>query len=182
MPLLNFGQPADGVIQMAYVVPDLRKAMAAWTDRLKLGPWFLFDPFKPAVQHYRGKPTELSTSIGMAFAGHMQFELIQQNNDVPSVYRDGVKKHGYGFHHWGYATTDFDRSLAALQAKGYEPVFTLQPDPSTRLAYMDSTADLPGYIELIEASAATEALFTMMYQAALGWDGKDPVRRVGPPA
>jgi len=182
MPLLNFGQPADGVFQMAYVVPDLRKAMAAWTDRLKVGPWFLFDPFTPAEQHYRGKPTELSTSIGMTFAGHMQFELIQQHNDVPSVYMDGVKKHGYGFHHWGYATTDFDRSLAGLRAKGYEAVFTLRPDPNTRLAYMDSTADLPGYIELIEASAATEALFTMMYQAALGWDGKDPVRAIGPRA
>ncbi len=181
MPLLNFGQPFDGVIQMAYVVPNLRKAMTEWTERLKMGPWFLFSPFKPVTQSYRGKPTAVSVSIGMAYAGHMQFELIEQHNDAPSVYRDGVNQRGYGFHHWGVSAMDFDRSLALFQAKGYDAVFTLKPDPNTRLAYMDTTADLPGFVELIETTAATETLFTMMYQAALGWDGKDPVREIAPP-
>ncbi|HEY7991916.1 MAG TPA: VOC family protein [Stellaceae bacterium] len=181
MTLLNFGQPIDGVIQMAYVVPDLRKAMADWTDRLKLGPWFLFNPFKPLTQRYRGQPTELSVSIGMAFSGHMQFELIQQNNDAPSVYLEGIKKHGYGFHHWGVSAPDFDKALAAQKAKGYELAYYAEPDQGIRVAYMDCTNDLPGFIELIETGPAVEGLFTMMYQASLGWDGKDPVREMEPP-
>lgn len=181
MPLLNFGQPVDGVIQMAYVVPDLRKAMADWTDRLKMGPWFLFDPFRPLTQRYRGGPTDLSISIGMAYTGHMQFELIQQNNDAPSVYRETVTKRGYGFHHWGVSAPDFDKALSAQQAKGYELAFYAEPDRGIRVAYMDCTADLPGFIELIETGPAVEGLFTMMYQAALGWDGTDPVRAIAPP-
>ncbi|HEX4112105.1 MAG TPA: VOC family protein [Stellaceae bacterium] len=182
MPLLNFGQPVDGVIQMAYVVPDVRKAMTEWTERLKLGPWFLFSPFKPLRQTYRGQPTALSTSIAMAYAGHMQFELIEQHNDVPSVYVETVKKRGYGFHHWGVSAPDFDRALAAQQARGYELAFYAEPDQGIRVAYMDCTADLPGFIELIETGPAVEGLFTMMYQTALGWDGKDPVREIAPPA
>lgn len=182
MTLLNFGQPTDGIIQMAYVVPDLRRAMADWTERLKLGPWFLFDPFTPLTQRYRGGPTELSISIGMAYSGHMQYELIQQNNDAPSVYQEIIKKRGYGFHHFGMSAPNFDAALKTQQDKGYELAFYAEPDHGIRVAYMDTTADLPGFIELIETGPAVEGLFTMMYQAALGWDGKDPIRTVAPPA
>lgn len=182
MPLLNFGQPFDGgVIQMAFIVPNLRDAMADWTLRLGIGPWFLFSPFKPLTQSYRGGPTDVSVSIGMAYSGHMQYELIEQHNDAPSVYRETRDKRGYGFHHWGVSAPDFDKSLKAQQAAGYELAFYAEPDRGIRVAYMDTTRDLPGYIELIETGPAVEGLFTMMYQAALGWDGKEPVREMAPP-
>lgn len=179
--LLSFGQPIEGVIQIAYVVPDLRQAMADWTKRLGIGPWFLFDPFKPLTQKYRGAPTGLSISIGMAYSGHMQFELIEQRNDVPSVYRETVEKRGYGFHHWGVSAPDFDTALKKQLSAGYELAFYAEPDHGIRVAYMDTTRDLPGFIELIETGPAVEGLFTMMYQAALCWDGKDPVRDMAPP-
>ncbi len=34
-------------------------------------------------------------------------------------------------------------------------------------------------IELIEMNEATEKLFTGFYQASIGWDGRDPIRKVG---
>ena len=45
-----------------------------------------------------------------------------------------------------------------------------------RVAYMDTTNDLPGYVELIELGAAFEALFSKFYRASIGWDGEEPVR------
>jgi len=39
--LVGFGQPDDGIIQMCYLVPDIRAAMNLWIDKLKVGPWFL---------------------------------------------------------------------------------------------------------------------------------------------
>ncbi len=45
MSLVGFGQPDDGIIQMCYVVPDIRAAMKLWIDKLKVGPWFLLDHF-----------------------------------------------------------------------------------------------------------------------------------------
>src|ERR1017187_466687 len=79
MGLVGFGQPDDGIIQMAYVVPDVRAAMSAWVEKVKVGPWFL-------LEHFTG-------------------------NDL--VFLAGVPTGG-------------------------------------RVAYMDTTADLPGYVELIE--------------------------------
>jgi hypothetical protein len=40
MSLLNFGQPDGGIVQMAYVVEDIHRAMNEWVDQLKVGPWF----------------------------------------------------------------------------------------------------------------------------------------------
>jgi hypothetical protein len=46
-----------------------------------------------------------------------------------------------------------------------------------RVAYMDTTRDLPGMIELIEGNAAFTGAFAPTYTASLGWDGRDPIRR-----
>jgi len=38
MSLVGFGQPDDGIIQMCYLVPDIRAAMSLWIDKLKVAP------------------------------------------------------------------------------------------------------------------------------------------------
>jgi len=45
MSLVIFGQPGDGIIQTAYVVKDIRKAIEGWVRDLHVGPWFLIDRF-----------------------------------------------------------------------------------------------------------------------------------------
>ena len=103
MSLVSFGQPDNGVIQMAYVVPDIQAAMRHWIDRLGVAPWFLLEHFTGIEPVYRGRPSQADVALAMSFAGHMNIELIQPN-DAPSVYREIVEKRGYGFHHWGVET------------------------------------------------------------------------------
>ena len=45
MGQLDFGQPIGGIMQMAYVVPDIAAAMTRWAADLRVGPWFLLDHF-----------------------------------------------------------------------------------------------------------------------------------------
>ena len=177
MGLVNFGQPDDGIIQMAYVVEDIHSAMDQWTKQLNVGPWFLLDSFTGVDARYRGSPSEASVSIAMSFAGHMMIELIQEHRKVPSVYRETIDKRGYGFHHWGLASKDFDGDLARYQARGYELAFFARVPTGGRVAYMDTTAHLPGMVELIELGASFDAVFSGFYRASIGWDGTDPVRR-----
>ena len=88
MSLVSFGQPDDGIIQMAYVVTDIQAAMELWISKLKVGPWFLLPSFTGVDPQYRGRPSQADVSLAMSFAGHMNVELIQPNNDAPSVYRE----------------------------------------------------------------------------------------------
>jgi hypothetical protein len=122
----------------------------------------------------------LNVTIAMGFSGHIQLELIQQNNDAPSVFRELIDKRGYGFHHWGVACKDFDRDVEKYRALGYDVAFSDRTPDGTRVAYMDATAHLPGMVELIEMTDATESMFTGMYQASVGWDGSNPVRKMSP--
>jgi hypothetical protein len=120
--------------------------------------------------------TDASVSLAMSFAGHMMVELIQEHAPVPSVYREVIDKRGYGFHHWGIATKDFDRSVAEYQASGYDLAFLARVPTGGRVGYMDTTRDLPGMVELIELGEAFDPVFSRFYRESIGWDGKDPVR------
>jgi len=176
MALVGFGQPDDGIIQMAYVVQDIRAAMAEWTAKLRVGPWFLLDHFTGINPMYRGQPSRAEVALAMSFAGHMNIELIQPLNDAPSVYREGIERRGYGFHHWGKASAQFDRDLAHYRSAGHDVGFMCEVPSGGRVAYMDTTATLPGFVELIELGGAFEPVFSRFYRASIGWDGADPVR------
>ncbi|HUN57649.1 MAG TPA: VOC family protein [Candidatus Binataceae bacterium] len=176
MSLVCFGQPEGGIIQTAYVVKDIQQAMQEWITKLKVGPWFLLKHFTGEDALYRGKPTDVDVSIAMSFAGHMMIELIEQHNDVPSVYREISENRGYGFHHWGIATADFERDVERYRASGCDLAFYERVPSGGRVGYMDTTSYLPGMAELIELGASFDATFSRMYGATLAWDGRNPVR------
>jgi hypothetical protein len=136
----------------------------------------LLDHFTGVNPKYRGRDSTADVSLAMSFAGHMNIELIQPNNDAPSVYREWIDRRGHGFHHWGRATTNFDQDVEHYQSAGHDLVFIASVPSGGRVAYMDTTRDLPGYVELIELGAEFEAVFSRFYRASIGWDGEDPVR------
>ena len=179
MAHLNFGQPDKGIMQMAYVVKDLRASIDEWVKRLNVGPWFVLDHFTGVDPVYRGKPSKADITLAMSFAGHMNIELIQTNDDHPSVYKELIDSRGYGFHHWGIASADFAGDLKRYEAMGMEVAFRLGVPTGGDVAYLDAKGALPGFVELIETSPGMERAFGGFYGAALTWDGSDPVRSFG---
>jgi hypothetical protein len=45
MKELGFGQSVGQIVQMAYVVEDIRAAMDLWIRDCGVGPWFLLETF-----------------------------------------------------------------------------------------------------------------------------------------
>jgi hypothetical protein len=163
------------IIQVAYIVEDLHEAMERFTARLGIGPWFVLEHAVPPDALYRSQPTSVDIHAAFGFSGQMQYELIQQLNDVPSVYLAHHAKYGYGFHHLGRATTTFDADVEQAKREGREAEFLIRT-PATRLAYIDNTPDLPGWIELMELTPAFERRYLDMLAASRDWDGSDPIR------
>jgi len=164
-----------GVMQIAYIVPDLKAAIEQYRSAVNVGPWYVSEHFIGEEKTYRGVATNVDMTIAMSYSNQMCIELIQQLNDAPSVYTEVRDRRGYGFHHWGVGTYEFETDAARYRANGYELAFwtMLRGAP---LAYFDTTGHLPGMIELIEMNKMREDMFTMMYEASLNWDGSDPVR------
>jgi Glyoxalase/Bleomycin resistance protein/Dioxygenase superfamily len=175
MTMLGFGQKIGEIMQMAYIVEDIHAAIAWWVRDAHVGPWFLLDSFLGPEQFYRGAPSEADVSIAMAFAGHMQIELIQPKDDHPSVYRETAQTRGFGFHHVGIACADVDAEILLYQARGYELAFHAAVPTGGSVAYMAGGAG-PGFVELIPATPGMDDAFTAFWRASLDWDGRDPVR------
>lgn len=173
---LAFGQPIDGIIQVAYTVEDIDRAMPHYTDLLGVGPWFKRGPLTADTALYRGEPTDLELTLARGFTGHSMVELIEQHNDSPSVFMETISRVGYGFHHWGVGVEDIDAAVARCASLGYEVVLSDELPTGSAVRYLDTTKDLPGMIELIEMNAAQERHYTSFHAASLAWDGKDPVR------
>jgi hypothetical protein len=176
MPLLNFGQPDNGIMQMAYIVKDIRQAIDEWVDKLHVGPWFLLDHFTGVNPVYRGQRSQADVAIAMSFAGHMNIELIQPNDQNPSVYKELIDRQGYGFHHWGLASSDVDADIRRYEKMGSKLAFRAGVPTGGDVAYMDAGTAVPGFVELIQTNPIMERVFTGFHGAALAWDGSNRVR------
>jgi hypothetical protein len=178
MTLFNFGQPVNGYCQLAFVVEDVHAGMESFTRHVNAGPWFLMERVQVRNVKYRGHPSQLDLSIANANAGHLQIELIQQNDAAPSVFTEIIQTRGYGLHHQGIAVRDFDAQLEKYERMGCEVAVYAENDIPVRAAYLDTKGQFPTFLEIMETNDTVEAMFSAMYHASVGWDGRDPVRRI----
>jgi len=179
MKTLGFGQKTGQIVQMAYVVKDIRASMDWWVRDCHVGPWFLLDSFTGADHRFRGGQSHADVAIAMAFAGHMQIELIQPKDDHPSVYKEIVDRRGHGFHHVGVAVEDAEVERAAYERRGYEVAFRAPVPSGGAVYYMCNGRNEPGFVELIPATPGMDEMFTRYWRASVDWKGENPIRPFG---
>jgi Glyoxalase/Bleomycin resistance protein/Dioxygenase superfamily len=171
--------PLPGPIrQIGYVVRDLESALADWLA-LGVGPWFVVREHTQKVV-YRGEPCEVTISIAMANSGDLQIELIHQHGNRPSIYTEFLDSGREGFHQFAWWTTDFDAAVASAEAAGWPVVWSGGASATTSFAYVEAPAGGPATVfEIMELTDATSGMGVFMRDAALDWDGGDPIRDVG---
>jgi catechol 2,3-dioxygenase-like lactoylglutathione lyase family enzyme len=167
--------------QVAYLVPDIEAAMDYWARGLGVGPWY-YNPRVPIENYtYRGQRYEPHNSVALANAGGLQIELVQPRNDVPSMYRDFLSAGYSGVQHVAYWTEQFDADLKRAEDAGFRVCMSGEVGANGRFVYFDEppigAARYPGtVIELSEVAGPKGRLFKLIREAAIGWDGADPVR------
>lgn len=171
------GATTGALLQVAYVVADLHKAIAFYQKVLGAGPFFVIDHGKSPSRMFRGQSFPAETSVGMAFAGNVNIELMQVHDDAPSVLREGIERWGYGFHHFGVPYDDVEAELPRYLAEGYVEVTRNRVPTGGEVVFLDPPHPAhPGYLELLPVNPGMEETFGRFWKAAQGWDGKDPIR------
>jgi hypothetical protein len=176
---LGFGQKVGQIVQTAYVVQDIRASIDWWINDAKVGPWYLLDSFMGPEQRYRGESTEADMAVAMAFAGHMNIELIQPKDNKPSVFQEIIQKRGYGFHHVGVAVKDVEAERAEYAKRGYHVGFSTPVPSGGTVYFMGDGLNAPGFVELIPATRGMDEMFTRYWRASVNWNGRDPIRPFG---
>jgi len=161
--------------QNGYVVRDLERAMDAWLA-VGVGPWLVLPHLRQSGSVYRGQPTEPVVSMAFANSGELQVELIEQEDDAPSIYREFLDAGREGFHHLAWWVEDFPSVARAARDAGWPVVHEGDTGGMARFAYYDPGGVTSTVVEAMELTDATRWLFTTVREAAAGWDGTDPVR------
>jgi len=172
--------PNRSFMQFCWLVPDLEAGMATWTRTAGVGPFFRFDKVSYDNPRYRGKPAvNVDISAAIAQAGDVQIELVCQNDDQPSIWREGLYAGKAGLHHAALYCTDYDATLNAYTQAG-SPLIYSGLMMGFRVAWMDTVRTLGFFVEVIDANPVADAVFGQFRDAARNWDGQNPVRRLGP--
>lgn len=128
---------------------------------------------------YHGTPASLDFSVAVAYSGPLMLELIQQNDNQASAYKEVVATRGYGFHHFAIPTNDYESDLAHFRELGFAVVnegASPADHGGSRGAYIDTTSRLPGMTELMEMVPEMTAALRDLEATATNWDGSDPIR------
>jgi hypothetical protein len=169
--------------QLGYVVQDIDTAMRHWVEVEGVGPWFVSDNFELPEFHYNSEPhTDLALSVAFANSGELQIELIQQRSNTPSMFTEFRLRHAtlppQGLmQHWSAWPEDYDAVHARALAAGYA-IAQQGRTSRVRFAYFRATAGAPDGIEISDNPEAAHAFRARVREAALSWDGSDPVRRM----
>ncbi len=163
------------IVQLAYVVNDLREAAEHWIKTLGIGPFFILDRPQVANPIYRGKPGEVEFSAALCQAGDIHIELIEQHCDSPSCYRDLIPQGKEGFHHVAVIVEDYDKEVARYEALGC-PVASSGEFGPLKFCYIDTSATTNTMVELLEDLPFIHDYFASIRQAAENWDGSRPIR------
>jgi hypothetical protein len=156
--------------QLGFVVDDIVAAARRWAEVHGVGP-FLISPVIESQMVVAGTAAPLSIQVGLAQAGPVQIELIQQHDDRPSIFRDWANP----FHQLATITDDVDGRVRHLQECGYELVGEIMT-PELKVGYVDTTADFGFYSEIVSMHPAFIARWQRVSETSATWDGTDPVR------
>lgn len=174
----GFTPPFGPIVQNAYVIGDVDRAVAHWSGKVGVGPFFLLEHVRFGDVEFRGAPLRLDISVAIAQWGEVQVELIVQHDAAPSIYTEFAARHGEGLQHVGVMTDSVDRHLERLAAIGVAPVQHGATANGMRFAYVATDAHPGAMIELIESGPAVDAFFAMVRKAGHSWDGTRALRRL----
>ena len=85
-------------IQMAYFVTDIRAAARRASETLGAGPFFVFDRIELAWGEHRGQRCDFTHSSAYGQWGDLMMELVQQDVEGPSPFRDLYNPGEEGLH------------------------------------------------------------------------------------
>jgi methylmalonyl-CoA/ethylmalonyl-CoA epimerase len=167
------------IMQLAYVPADFDGALKYWTEVMGAGPFFALDHVQlQSVKHY-GAPVEIDFSMALGYWGDMQIELIRQHNDAPSIYKTWRDERREGLHHVCILVDDMAQAREVCSAAGAAVAQEGLVAGGGEVIYVDAGGGPGTLVEILKPGPGSRDFFAMMRDAARGWDGSNPLRRLG---
>ena len=168
--------PDFEICQVAYFVPDIRAAARQMTDTFGAGPFFVIDRIELAWGEHRGENCPFVHSSAYGQWGEVMMELVQQDSDGASPFRDLYAPGQSGLHHVATMVDDLPQAYTQFAERGMPIATRAATATGTEFAVLDATAQMGHFIEVYERSEGLLGFYGMVKQASAGWRGSDPIR------
>jgi hypothetical protein len=165
--------------QVGIVVRDIEAAMRHWVEVCGVGPWFYAEQLPLTKFRYKGQVYDIKMSVALANSGDVQLELIQQRCESPSLYRDFLAARHEGMQHWSSWPEDYQQKRAWALANGWQ-IGQEGDTPRGPFIYFLNEGYPGTVVEMAEATPTRMRIFDAVREAALGWDGSNPIRQDWP--
>jgi methylmalonyl-CoA/ethylmalonyl-CoA epimerase len=111
------------IVQVAQVVEDIDAVMKKYWEILSIGPWEVYTFAPPVLREctFKGKPSDATWVLALAWVGDTQLELMQPLSGE-SVYTHFLEKKGAGFHHIKEWVDDCSETIDEYRKKGIEVI------------------------------------------------------------
>ncbi len=164
------------VMQFAFVPKDFDTALRHWTETMGVGPFFLIENNFLTDGKYLGEPYHCVFSIAIAYWGDVQIELVRQENDAASIYRGAE---GEALHHTCILTDDIVEARRIAEEAGATVLVEGKVGADGHVLYVDTGGGPGTIVEILQSATGTAGLFGMIKAASVGWDGSEPLRKLG---
>ena len=169
----------EPIVQMAYFVEDAAGAARVMARRFGAGPFFLVERIELAWGEHRGEPRTFVHTSAYGQWGPLMMELVQQDEEGPSPFRDMYADGQEGLHHVAMMVDSLAATYAECEAEGLQLAARAQTATGTEFAFID-TVDAQGHmIEVYERSDQLVDFYEFVRTASVGWDGLEVVRKLG---
>ncbi len=163
--------------QLAYLPQDFDAAVKHWTETMGVGPFYLMENVALGDAKYKGVPTAAVFSIAIAYWGDVQIELIRPENAEPSIYC-GEYAVTDQLHHICIFVDSIEEARAACAEAGAEILVEGTVGEDGSVIYVDAGQGPGGVIELLQNMTGADAIFQMIKDASVDWDGSEPLRKL----
>ncbi len=164
------------IVQVAYFVDDIRAAAARMAATVGAGPFYVIDHIELDWGLHRGQRCDFVHSSAYGQWGKVMLELVQQESEGDSPFRDLYAPGQGGLHHVAIMVDDLPLAYAHFEAAGIPLATRAMTQTGTEFAFLDATATLGHFIEVYAKQPSLVGFYDFIRRAAHLWDGKDPVR------
>jgi Glyoxalase/Bleomycin resistance protein/Dioxygenase superfamily len=165
---------------IGYVVDELRAGAERFSAAFGAGPFFAMEHIVFDEVTFDGDRAVYDHSSAFGQWGPVIVELTQMHDAQPTGLRDTLMKPGAGIGHVAWLADSLEDEVARLESAGLSAFHTGRTGPASAVWL---NAPLLGHpVEVLQRREELEDFYRMVRDAAVGWDGSDPLRILtGPP-
>jgi hypothetical protein len=160
-------------VQVAYFVNDIRKAATSMASTLGAGPFYVIENIQLDWCEHRGESGDFVHSSAYGQWGNVMLELVQQEGEGDSPFRDMYQPGEEGIHHVACFVDSIEDTVAWYEQRGFPLASRAMAQQGTEFAFIDTRSLLGHMLEIYVADEALSGFYHLVKETAEGWDGKD---------